>query len=170
MKGGIYMAPLEPLVRWRPWGLRRLEPFKELEEMSEEMGRFFEEFVDRPWFPALMRRPLARREWTPAIEMIDKKDEVLVRAEMPGIDKKDIHVSVAGDILTIKGERKAREEVKEENYYRCEFAYGSFSRSVSLPAGIETEKIKAECKDGILEVHLPRTKEVKETAKEITVE
>jgi HSP20 family protein len=142
-----------------------------MEEMAEEMGRFIDEFVERPGIPVRRGRgALARGVWAPAVEMIDRKDELLVKAELPGIEKKDISVSVSGDVLTIKGERKMEKEVKEEDYYCCESVYGKFFRAISLPMGVDTEKIKAEHKHGILEVHLPKTKEVKEKVKEISVE
>jgi HSP20 family protein len=152
------------LMRWIPphRGLHRWEPFREIEEMKEAMDRL----VDDVWRG---RPTLTRREWVPAVDMIDKKSELLVKAELPGMDRKDIHISITGDLLTIKGERKAEKETKEEDYYCCESSYGSFSRAVSLPVGVETDKITAEYKNGILEVHLPKTKEVKEKTKEVPV-
>lgn len=161
------------LVRWTPRGvdLRRWEPLREMEAMTEEMDRLFEQITERMGVSGWRRKPiLAERMWTPSIDMIDKKDEIMVRAELPGMDKKDIHVSVTGDVLTIRGERKTEQEVKEENYLRCETSYGSFMRTIPLPVSVESDKIKAEYKNGFLELHLPKTKEVKEKAKEIAIE
>ena len=161
------------LMRWTPRGidLRRWEPLREMESMTEEMDRLFGQISERMGVSGLRQKPFSgERMWTPSIDMIDKKDEILVKAEVPGMDKKDIHVSVSGDILTIKGEKKTEQEVKEENYYRCETSYGSFLRTIPLPVAVESDHIKAQYKNGILELHLPKSKEVKEKTKEIAIE
>lgn len=99
--------------------------------------------------------------WAPAIEVFETEDKFVVKAELPGIKEGDIDISVVGDTLTIKGERKAESEVKEEDYYCCERSYGSFSRSIALPSNVDAHKIKASCEDGVLEVNLPKAAEVK---------
>jgi len=93
--------------------------------------------------------------------MYEQDEALVVKAALPGMEKDDIQVSVRGNTLSITGERKVESEVKEENYYCCEQRYGKFSRSISLPAGVDTEKISASYKNGILEVTLPKTEEVK---------
>lgn len=161
------------LMRWTPstWGMRRFEPLREIEEISEQMERLFDEFSERMGLPAFRPTSLiGLRMWTPPIDMVDKKEEILVRADLPGMEKKDIHVSVTDSMLTIRGERKAEEERKEENYYCCETHYGSFVRTISLPVPVEKDKIKADYKNGILELHLPKAKEALEKAKEIAIE
>lgn len=161
------------LVRWTPRGvdLRKWEPLREMEAMTEEMDRLFEQITERMGVSGWRRKPiLAERMWTPSIDMIDKKEEIIVKAELPGMEKKDIHVSVTGDVLVIRGERKTEQEVKDENYLRCETSYGSFMRTIPLPVSVESDKIKAEYKNGLLELHLPKTREVKEKAKEIAIE
>jgi HSP20 family protein len=105
---------------------------------------------------------------SPAVDMFEKADEIVVKAEVPGIDKKNIKISVSDNVLSIKGEMKKEEEVKEEDYYYSERSYGSFSRSLTLPAKVVESKISAEFKDGILEVHLPKIAESK--PKEIKVD
>ena len=90
-----------------------------------------------------------------------------MKAELPGIDKENIEVNLTDHTLTIKGEKKKEEEVKEENYYRCERSYGSFLRSVELPKDVHADKVKASFKNGILEVRVPKTEEAK--SKEIKV-
>jgi len=97
----------------------------------------------------------------PAIEMFDKKDKIVVRAEIPGVKPEDIDVSISDSMLTIKGERKSETEVKEEDYYRSEMTYGRFSRSVSLPEKVQAEHIDANYDDGILEVTLSKVPEAK---------
>ena len=99
--------------------------------------------------------------WTPPIEMIEKEDKFIVKAELPGMKKEEIDISVVGDTLTIKGERKAETEIKEEDYYCCERCYGSFFRSITMPATVDAKKIKATYEDGVLEVSLPKAPEVK---------
>ena len=92
----------------------------------------------------------------PAVDVIEKKDKVLVKAEIPGIDKKDIDVSVDTDVLTIKGETKREKEEEKDNYYYSERTYGSFYRDIQLPTAVQKDRIKANYKDGILTVELPK--------------
>ena len=154
------------MERWRPgWGLRRWEPFRELEEMTQH----FEDTVGRPFLPAAWRRLPMEMGWTPPIEMIEKEDKFIMKAELPGMKKEEIDISVVGDTLTIKGERKAETEVKEEDYYCCERCYGSFFRSITMPAAVDAKKIKATYEDGVLEVSLPKAPEVKPKKVEISV-
>jgi HSP20 family protein len=147
------------MERWRPgWGITPWRPMRELEEME----RRFENIFGRSFLPAIWRRfPAVEMGWAPAIEVYEKEDKFVVKAELPGMKKEDIDISISGDTLSIKGERKAESEVKEEDYYCCERSYGSFSRSISLPSSIDTEKIEASYKDGVLEVSLPKVPEVK---------
>lgn len=154
------------MERWRPfWGLRRWLPARTLEEEMDEMLDRFERAFGMP-----MRRPLIEtRGWGPLVEMVDKKDEVLLRAELPGVKKEDIRVSVTGDLLTIEGERKQEAEIKEEDYYCCERSYGKFYREITLPAGINREKISSQYKDGVLEIHMPKAEEAKPKEIEIKV-
>ena len=132
------------------------------------MQRRFEEIFGRPFLPAVWRRvPSEERGWAPAIEVFEKEDKFVVKAELPGMKEEDIDVSVVGDTLTIKGERKAETEVKEEDYYCCERSYGSFSRSIALPSTVDASKIEASYEDGVLEVSLPKATEAK--PKKVTV-
>jgi HSP20 family protein len=143
------------IERWWPrWGLAR-GPLRELErEMDEWFGRFGREWPLPRWMGEA-------RGWAPAVDMIDRKDEVLLRADLPGLEQKDIEVTVEGGVLTIRGERKEEKEVKRDDYYHAERWTGAFLRSVMLPPGVEAEKIKATFKNGVLEVRLPKTKEAK---------
>lgn len=149
------------------WGLMRGGPWRELSrmerEMEELMSRFFREWP-LPW------RAGEARGWVPPVDMMDRKDEVILRADIPGLDQKDIEVNVEEGILTIRGERKEEKEVKEEDYCCCERWTGAFSRSLSLPPGVDPEQIKATFKNGVLEVHLPKTKEARGKKIEIKVE
>jgi HSP20 family protein len=96
------------------------------------------------------------RGWAPAIDMIDGKDEMVLRADLPGLTEKDVDVNVQDSVLTIKGERKSETEEKKDDYYYCERSYGRFTRSLTLPAGVDADKVKATFKNGVLEVRLPK--------------
>ena len=103
----------------------------------------------------------------PAVDVFEEKDDIVVKAEIPGMDKDNIEVNLTDHTLTIKGEKKKEEEVKEENYYRSERSYGSFFRTLELPKDVHGDKVKATFKNGVLEVRMPKTEEAK--AKEIKV-
>jgi len=148
------------MERWRPgWGIRPWRPFRELEEIE----RRFDDIFGRPSLPRLWRRlPVEEIGWAPAIEVFEKEDKFVVMAELPGMKEEDIDVSVVGDTLTIKGEKKAETEVKEEDYYCCERSYGSFFRSVALPSTVDAQKIEASYANGVLEISLPKAAGVKQ--------
>ena len=147
------------MERWRPgWGIRPWRPFRELEDIEQR----FDELFNRPSLPRLWRRlPVEEIGWAPAIEVFEREDKFVVKAELPGMKEEDIDVSVVGDTLTIKGERRAETEAKEENYYCCERSYGSFFRSIALPSTVDAKKIEASYDSGVLEVSLPKVAEVK---------
>jgi len=146
------------MERWRPrWGLVPWRPFREMEEME----RRFEDIFGRSLLPTWRRLPLEERGWAPAIEVFEKGDKFVVKAEVPGMKEEDIDVSVVGDTLIIRGEKKAEAEVKEEDYYCCERSYGSFFRSVALPSTVDAKKIEASYDNGVLEITLPKAAEVK---------
>ena len=147
------------LELWRPsLGIR---PWRPIETM-EDMERRFEELFGREMlFPSRLRRsPLEERAWAPAIEMIEKDDKFIIKAELPGIQKEDIDVSVTGNTLTVKGQRKSESEVKEDEYHVCERSYGSFMRSITMPSSAKTDKIEANYEDGILEITLQKAPEI----------
>ena len=143
--------------------LEKWHPLKELESMRREMDRMWDEL-----FPA-SRRFLSELPWrgaaekaaiAPAIDIVDRPNEVIVKAEMPGVAKDDIEISVQENSLTISGRIQAEKEAKEENYYYRERGYNSYSRTVEIPFKVSPEKIKAGLKDGILTIHLPKAEEV----------
>jgi len=146
--------------------MEKWRPFKELEEMERRM----EDLFRWPFIPSVWRRlPTVGRGWTPPIEMFEKEDKFIVKAELPGMKKEEIDVSIVGDTLTIKGERKAETEVKEENYYCCERCYGSFLRSITLPTAIDIKKVEANYQNGVLELVLPKAPEVKPQKIDVSV-
>lgn len=152
------------IERWRPmWGLRPWRPFRELEDVE----RFFENVWGGTFLPITWRQ-LAGDGWTPAIELLEKDDKFIAKADLPGMKKEDIDVSVVDNTLTIKGERKAEHEVKEEEYYCSERCYGSFFRSITLPVAVDSEHIEATYENGVLEVTLPKAAEIKPKKVEIS--
>jgi HSP20 family protein len=105
--------------------------------------------------------------WNPAVDLYEKDDHFVIKAELPGVDKNDIKVDLKDRVLTLSGERTYDHEVNEENYYRKERSYGKFQRAFRLPADVDSDKIKAEFKDGVLQVEVPKPDEVK--AKKVTI-
>jgi HSP20 family protein len=161
-KEGCFMA--KELEVWRP--LRELSPFREFERMRREMDRLWDSFFEG----GLRRRPEEVREWFPALDLAETKNEIVVKAEVPGLDPKDIDISLSEGILTIKGEKKQEKEEKEENYHLIERSYGSFTRSVHLPREVQSDKISAAYKNGVLKVTLPKSEEAKKKEVKIKVE
>ena len=127
----------------------------ELGSFRREMDRLFDRFFEGwPFRISAVQRP-----WAPSVDVSETAKEVVVKAELPGMDPKDIDVSVRGDILSVAGERKQEKEEKGENFHRIESTYGSFSRSIQLPAEVDAGKVDATYKDGVLKITLPKTKE-----------
>lgn len=107
--------------------------------------------------------------WAPAVDIYENDGELVVEAELPGLEKGDIKVNVEDGVLTLKGERKLSEETKEEDYHRVERAYGTFTRSFTLPDTVDAEKISAKHKDGVLRVSLPKKPEAKPKVVDVKV-
>lgn len=145
-------------------------PFMDLTRWEREMDRMMEDFFGRRMRPSWPQRWLAASDseiTAPLVDVYEEKDDIVVKAELPGMEKSDIEVNLSDSQLTLKGEKKKEEKIEEENYYRCERSYGGFVRSVELPTDVQADKIKASFKNGVLEVRLPKTPEAK--AKEIKV-
>ena len=138
------------MVSLIPWTER-----KELDRFRSEMDRLFDRFFDIP----PLRRFVRESEWFPAMDVSETSKEVIVNAEIPGMDPKEIDISLNGRVLTVKGERNREHEEKDKNFHRVERRYGAFARSVELPAEVEAGKIDATYKDGVLKINLPKTKE-----------
>ena len=124
----------------------------------------FRNEMDRPWKRFLGETPFARaftQEWLPSVDVTETKDNLLIKAELPGLEAKDVNVSVSGDILTIKGEKTKEEEEKDEHYYHCERYCGSFQRSFRLPVNVQADKVEATFDKGVLKVTLPKEEKAK---------
>jgi len=133
--------------------------------LRDEVNRLFDDFFSGGFFGMPIRG-----EWMPALDVSETAAQVIVKAEVPGIDAKDIDVSVTGNILTIKGEKKEETSKEEQNYYRMERRYGSFQRVLTLPAAIDASKVAAGYKNGILTITLDKKEESKGRTIQVKVE
>ena len=128
-----------------------------MSSIQEEMNRMFDRFFRGGDLSEIGTAGM----WLPPIDLSETPDKITVKAEIPGMDPKEIDISIQGDTLIIKGEKKEEKEEKGKNYYRMERRYGSFSRSVDLPTSVDTNKVTAECKNGVLEITMQKKEEVK---------
>ena len=146
------------------WELTTWRPFRELDKMRTEM--------DQLWDSLFEGKPRMREfgKWFPSLDVLETKNDLVVKAELPGMDPKDFDISLNDGYLTIKGEKKQEKEEKEENYHFIERSYGSFTRSVRLPNEVQRDKISASYKNGILKVTLPKSEEAKKKEVKIKVE
>ena len=146
------------LVRW--------DPFRELEEMSNRLNCIF----DRP---ALRnsngKEALTIADWVPSVDISETDTEYLIKAELPEVKKEDVKVTLQDGVLTIQGERRQEKEEKDKKFHRVERSYGSFVRSFTLPDYVDDAKVKAEFKEGILNLHLPKSERAKPKAIEVRV-
>lgn len=148
---------------------RRWDPFDMFEDMRDELAHFWGE----PW-PAMFRRPTRHvmktaSTWYPHVDMYEKNDSLMVKADLPGMKKEDIQVSMDEGDLILQGQSKTESEVKEEDYFYAERTAGSFYRRLALPADVKTEKIEANFKDGVLEIRIPKAAEKKPEPQKIAV-
>jgi HSP20 family protein len=139
------------VVRW--------EPFRDLVALQDRMNRLFDESYrgrsssEEDW--------ALGGSWAPAVDIYEKDGNIVLTAELPGVDAKDVDVRVENNVLTLRGERKFSDEVKRESYHRVERSYGTFTRSFTLPNVVATDQIKADFKDGMLKLILPKREEAK---------
>lgn len=153
---------LAPLRGFR--NLMTTDPFR---AFQERMNRLFEE----GWGPlAFPEEALAVTAWTPSCDIYETEGEFVIKAELPEVKKENVHVTVENNMVTLRGERKFEEETKRENYRRVERRYGEFIRTFSLPVTIDAAKIKAEFKDGMLRVTLPKREEAKAKTVDIKIQ
>lgn len=136
----------------------RFEPFRDLVTIQDRMNRLFGEAFrgahsDEDW--------ALGGSWAPAVDVLEHEGNIVLKAELPGVDPKDVEIRVENNTLTLRGERRFDNDVKRESYHRVERSYGAFARSFTLPTVVDTEKIQAEYKDGILKVTLPTKEEAK---------
>jgi HSP20 family protein len=133
------------IVQWNPW--------REMETFSDRINRFF----DDPLFPAFLSgEGTGLVDWNPVVDIYDHDDKIVIQAELPGMEKKDMHVELKGRVITLSGERSQEKDVKEENFLQKERVYGKFSRSFSLAEGLDPDKIEADFRDGVLKIEIPK--------------
>jgi HSP20 family protein len=145
------------MERWRPFAgstMDRWEPFRNVSDIQSEVNRLFDNFFGR-------QAAGTGRAWAPPVDMYQTKDDVVLTLEVPGIREKDVAVSITGDLLSVKGERRFEQEVKEQELLHVERAYGKFERLIQLPMPVQADRVKATYRDGVLEIKLPKAEEVK---------
>ena len=154
------------LVKWQPRvpSLNTWDPFAEMADLRRMTDQVFGDFFGRTSFGMTSADGL----WSPMVDVYETRDGIRLTAELPGVKQEDIQVSIEGDTLTLKGERKRETEVTEDQYCRLERSYGKFQRTVLLPSVVDPGQVKASYRDGVLEIQLPKKEEAK--PKEIKVE
>ena len=135
------------LVRW--------EPMRELNALQGEMNRLFSSFFDEG------NGGVERRRWAPAVDLLERDDSLVLKADLPGLTEDDVQIEVRDNVLTIAGERKTEEEDKQNGYFRVERSFGRFSRSLHLPEGVDADRIAASFDKGVLEVTIPKPEQRK---------
>lgn len=154
------------LEKWHPRlpSFRAWDPFEEVVDLHKRMDEIFGEFFGPT--PAAMAATEA--VWSPLVDVHETKEGFKLQVELPGVKQEDIQLTIEGNSLMLKGERKRENEVKEDNYHRIERSYGTFQRSIVLPSVVDPNRVKATYRDGVLQIQLPKKEEAK--PKEIKVE
>ena len=145
------------IIRW--------EPTRELHTVQNEINRLFSSFFDTPTHNGAGQL----RRWVPATDLVETDTEYVLRADLPGLSQEDVSIELDDNVLRISGERRAEHEQREEGFYRLERAFGSFSRSLTLPEGVDADAIRAGFADGVLEVKVPKPEQRKPRKVAITV-
>jgi HSP20 family protein len=140
-------------------------PFREIEEVSGRIGQLF-----RSGALSARQEGMAPFDWSPSVSVSESDKEYVIRADLPGVARDDIKVSVESRVLSLRGERRQRLEEGDEKFHRVESVYGAFLRRFTLPDDAIEEEVKAETKDGVLEIHVPKTHERQEKARTVPVE
>ena len=152
--------------KWQPRlpSFSTWDPFAEVSDLRKRMDEIFGEFFG----PTPSAMAATEAVWSPLVDVHETKDGIQLQVELPGVKQEDIQVSMVGDTLTLKGERKRETEVKEDSYHRIERSYGTFQRSIVLLSVVDPNRVKATYREGVLEIQLPKKEEAK--PKEIKVE
>jgi HSP20 family protein len=147
------------LIRW--------EPITELNTMQNEMNRLFNTFFEQP--DQSGRGNGTTRRWLPPMDLVETADQYVLRADLPGLSDGDVNVQLEDNVLTISGERKPEHEQQREGYYRLERSFGAFSRSLTLPDGVDPNGVQAHFDRGVLEIRIPKPQQMKPKAVQITL-
>jgi HSP20 family protein len=156
---------MNTLTRWNPFRTATWDPFKDLEDFEQRLASVFGRGVAKP----NGEEAIATTDWAPLVDITEDEREFLVKAELPGLKREEVKVTVEEGVMTISGERKVEKEEKTKKYHRVERAYGKFERSFTLPDKADGTKIAAEFKDGVLMVHLPKTEKPATKAVEVKI-
>lgn len=150
---------------WRPFGvtMERSQPFRNLSDIQAELNRLFDGVFGHPSSVA------GERLWTPRCDLWETEDDLVIAFELPGVNEKDLTVSITGDLLTLKGERRWDDKVQDRSYHQMERVYGRFERCLQIPIPVQPDKVKATYRDGVLTVTLPKAEEVKPRAIKIDI-
>jgi HSP20 family protein len=132
------------LIRW--------EPARELQSVQSEINRLFNTLFDTPTTAVAT----GQRRWIPAMDLVEAENDFVLRADLPGLTEKDVKIELQDNVLTISGERRTEQEQRREGYFRLERAFGTFSRSLTLPEGVDAGSVTATFTNGVLEVHVPK--------------
>ncbi|HEY3298687.1 MAG TPA: Hsp20/alpha crystallin family protein [Armatimonadota bacterium] len=144
------------IVRW--------DPFRDLEALQENVNRLFQEQIGPK------REGALTRAWSPVVDVVEDQDKIVVKAELPGMKREDIDIELSGETLTIRGERKFEDQENKDNYVRVERTYGKFMRSFTIGVPIKAGEVKANYKDGILELTIPKAEEIRPKKVEVAVD
>jgi HSP20 family protein len=137
------------IIRW--------DPFRDMVTLRDKMNRLFEDaYAHRG-----EEKEITASAWAPSVDIYESENELILTAEVPGIDEKDVEIKIEDNTLTLKGERKFEKETKEENFHRIERSYGSFYRAFTLPTYVDTDRISAEHENGVLKITMPKRQELK---------
>jgi HSP20 family protein len=147
--------------------ITRWDPFRELDELQNRISTLFGRAPVRK--EGEKQEALRVAEWAPLVDITEDEKEYLIKAELPDVKKDDVKISVQNDVLSITGERKYEKEEKNKKYHRVERAYGTFSRSFTVPEDADADRVSAEFKEGLLQVHLPKSEKVKPKTIEVKV-
>jgi|SRR4029453_3679058 HSP20 family protein len=143
------------LVRW--------DPIRELDSLQGDMNRLFDRFFEG----GRTANGSTARRWIPAMDLVETEDHLVLRGDLPGMTEDDVDIEIKDNVLTVSGERKSESEDRREGYHRVERSFGSFSRSLTLPQGIDPERVDAKFENGVLEVQIPKPAEAKPTRVQI---
>lgn len=144
----------------------RYDPFRDLRSLQDEVNRLFSTNLSR----AFGEEGIARGAWNPSVDIYENKDQIVLEAELPGMKREDFDLSIENNVITLRGERRFEKKDDGDNYHRVERAYGSFTRSFTLPQTVEAEGVTAEYRNGVLRVVMPKREEVKARRIEIAGE
>jgi HSP20 family protein len=158
-KGSLSLAKSEPASA--------LTPFEEFERRFEDFLRRPFSMMETPWWA---RWPALAEEVSPAMDIYEESGDIVVKAEVPGMKKEEIHIDINEKTVTVSGEKKKEEKVERKNYVHLERAYGSFARTFALPAEVQTDKARATFKDGVLELRVPKTAEAASRNRKVAIE